>query len=646
LWLGSLWFVAPLLTGKDSSWASRLRGVAILGIAIPYSLGFLHILYGWTCFAVAGVLLCLRYLHICHAERSDRYKACHPERSERSERSRRTDGAKLALRQAQRDKSRYGPSGADIRFEERVAAALPVLVAVAVGWPALVRPILQGDSLGYHLPNAAAWVHDHSLWTTTTNYWWFPGGSELFASGLLAAAGPLAVGFSGLVGALLLGQRIVIWGIETGTRPWIAGAVAAMTLSALGLAEQAGSLENDVWLAAFFLEALWLLRHHVTLSEAPKARSRSADGAYAIASSAAVTALLKPTGWLYALLALVLGRVPLRIVGLALLPLILWLLRDTILIHDAIISPMNSSFPHPFQTTIAAHGGDGIVTLARALIGNGAASALLFGAGVASIAFAGDRRLRVAAFAALIVFFLHPFGFNDDNPQLATGTSLRYAAPFFALGALFVSELASRGALALGGLVQIAIGTLALIVAGFGVGRVADVYWKDAMTHGTFAVIVVMAIALILPMRVDRLRLATTSASAAFVAYAVVLAGSHPLDYYEDWLGGPTVHSNFFHWLARAQPQAIVGYGLRVGSISAVSPATRAIDAIREDPCGEARRLDALLAIANDAPGPPPGRTAHLRIARHCGATVFDDGATIVVNPAAPASRSNGRVPG
>ena len=519
------------------------------------------------------------------------------------------------------DDTRDGLSGADIRFEVRFASALPVLVAVAVGWPALVRPILQGDSLGYHLPNAAAWVHEHSLWTTTTNYWWYPGGSELFAAGLLAVAGPLAVGFGGLAAALLLGQRIVGWGVESGTRPWVAGAVAAMTLSSFSLAEQTGSLENDVWLAAFFLEALWVVR------------SRSADGANAIASSAAVTALLKPTGWIYALVALGLARAPLRIAAVALLPLVLWLLRDAILLPHAIISPSSSGFPHPFTTTIAAHGWNGIATLGRALVGSDVATSLLLTAGFVSIAFASDGRLRVAALVALTVFFIHPFGFNDDHPQLATGASLRYAAPLLALGALFVNDLAGRSAGAAGGFVTIAVGAPALAIAGGGVLRVAGIYRGDVLTHGTLGVVVLMGVALLLPTRLNSRRAATAVAGAALVAYAVVLAGSHPLDYYEDWLAGGKDHSRFFHWLAQSKPDAIVGYGLRVGSVAAVSPATSAIDAIRADPCGEASRLGSLLAIAKDAPGPPPGRAARLRLAHRCGAIVFDDGMTIVVNP-------------
>ena len=37
-------------------------------------------------------------------------------------------------------------------------------------------------------------------------------------------------------------------------------ALAAATVTMTPLALQAGSLQNDVWLAAFFLESLWVLR--------------------------------------------------------------------------------------------------------------------------------------------------------------------------------------------------------------------------------------------------------------------------------------------------------------------------------------------------------------------------------------------------
>ncbi len=569
LWLGSLWFVAPLLTKGDSG-ANRLRDALILGVAVAFGLGFAGLLWPVAAWLVVTLLLIARLVWRGEPE---------PPQPKRP-------------------------------FEQRAGIALPILVAAAAAWPALVRPLLQGDSLGYHLPNAASWVQAHSLWTTTTNYWFYPGGSELFAAGLLAAAGPLAVGFAGLGALLLLGLRLYEWGVELGARHWVAGAISAFVLSSFTFAEQAGSLENDVWLAAFFLETLWLMRANV---------------AGAFTRAAAITSLIKPDGWLYAGLALVFASPPWRIVLLALAPLALWAVRDAILWQQAIVSPAGAYYVNWFGTTILANGWQGLTTLWSALLGDGIATAALFAAGLCSIAFARDVRQRIAAAVSLAIFLLHPFGFVNPQPQLATGSSLRYAAPLLALGGLFLSELGRR--------IPIPTGIAALAIATFGVSHLLGVFSSDATTHGTPFIVLGLAFVLLLPW--DRIRSwALPAAGCALTAYAVVLAGSHPLDYYENWLGGGPGRSTFFRWLAATRPPAIVGYGLRIGSISAVSPTTRAIDAAAIDPCREAHNLGALLVVAGDVlvtagTGYVPRRT----FAEGCGPIVFDDGTTIVVNP-------------
>jgi hypothetical protein len=494
-------------------------------------------------------------------------------------------------------------------FEGRVGVALPTIVVAAVAWPALVHPLLQGDSLGYHLPNAASWVQAHSLWTTSTNYWFYPGGSELFAAGLLAAAGALAVGFAGLGALLLLGLRLYEWGVELGARHWVAGAISAFVLSSFTFAEQAGSLENDVWLAAFFLETLWLMRPNL---------------AGAFARAAAMTSLIKPDGWLYAGLSIVFASRPWRLVLFALAPLALWALRDAILWQQAIVPPASVSYFNWFGTTILAQGWQSLATLWGALLGDGIATTALFAAALCSIAFARDVRLRIAAAASLAIFLLHPFGFVNPQPQLATGSSLRYAAPLLALGGLFLFELGRR--------IPIPTGIAALAIAAFGVSHILGVFSNDATTHGTPFIVLGLAIVLLLPW--DGIRAwAIPATGCALTAYAVVLAGSHPLDYYEDWLARGSGHSTFFHWLAATKPPAIVGYGLRIGSISAVSPITRSIDAAVRNPCRQGRGFGALLVVAGDVPGPPAGYPARRKVAKSCGPIVFDDGNTIVVRP-------------
>ena len=99
---------------------------------------------------------------------------------------------------------------------------------------------LEGDTLAYHLPNAAAWVRAGSIWTTTTRYWWYPGGSELFAAGLLAVAGPFSVLVAGAGPVALLGMRLATWCRALGTGPWTAAAIGAASIAAPVIALSSG----------------------------------------------------------------------------------------------------------------------------------------------------------------------------------------------------------------------------------------------------------------------------------------------------------------------------------------------------------------------------------------------------------------------
>jgi hypothetical protein len=415
---------------------------------------------------------------------------------------------------------------------------------------------------------------------------------------MLAAAGTLAVGFAGFGALLLLGLRLQAWGVALGVRPWVAGALAAFAISSFTFAEQAGSLENDVWLAAFFLESLWLMRANL-------------GGAFTRAT--AVAALIKPVGPLYAILALVLAIPPWRIALLALAPIALWAARDAILWDGAIIAPSSVYYVSWFATTIIAHGMAGALSVWEALHAEGIATIVLFVAALGSIVLARDGRLRLAAAVSLVIFAFHPFW------------SIHLAAPFLALGALFLHEIGRR--------VPVPAGVLALALAVYGLVRTVGIFWNDATTHGTWLIVAIVAVVLLLPWEAVRRRLAPVTL-AGLTAYAVVLAGSHPLDYYEDWLGRGAGHSRFFHWLAATQPPAIVGYGLRIGSIAAVSPTTRVIDTYVRNPCREAHTLGALLVVSGDIlVNVQTGYEPRRAFAERCGAIVFDDGTTIVVNP-------------
>jgi hypothetical protein len=166
-------------------------------------------------------------------------------------------------------------------------------------------------------------------------------------------------------------------------------------------------------------------------------------------------------------------------------------------------------------------------------------------------------------------------------------------------------------------------GLVALVAAGFEVARIWGIYANDATTHATWCV--VLALAAVLAVPPQRIRaLATAALGLALVAYSAVLAGSHPLDYYDEWLRPAPNPSRVFDWLAAR----------RVGSLDVASPLSRVVEAGAGDPCAEARRLGALLVVATDDTVPPEDRALQRARGRSCGTVLYDDGAAAVVQPA------------
>ena len=331
-----------------------------------------------------------------------------------------------------------------------------------VAWPPLMRPLLDGDTLSYHLPNAAAWVHAHGLWTTDPRYWWYPPGSEIFAAGLFAVSGPFVLGWSGFGALALLGFRIAHWAnAEFGAPEWLADALAAATVTMTPLALQAGSLQNDVWLAAFFLESLWVLRRE------PAAAARTI----------AIAALLKPYGWIFAFAAAATSRAPLRVWLAGAAAIGVWAAHDALLWHGSIVAPASTSSANTWASTILAHGLPAFALLARVAA---VASPFVLPALLAAIfgpllAGAGRRGVGWAALAAFAVFLVMPLAYADRHPQLETGASLRYAAPALALGALLLARIAVPWP-------RIAF-VLLLLCTAFGVSEILATYWNDGGTH-------------------------------------------------------------------------------------------------------------------------------------------------------------------
>ena len=569
LWLLGLLAAAPALGhGARYSFADRLRDALILGAAIPFALGIVDLLYPAACWIVLAMCVAIAYRR----------------------------ASTVIEAPAQRSRPPY------------VLIAALALVA----WPPLMRPLLDGDTLSYHLPNAAAWVHAHGLWTTDPRYWWYPPGSEIFASGLFAVSGPFGLGWSGFGALALIGFRVADWAsAEFGLPAWLADALAAATVTMTPLALQAGSLQNDVWLAAFFLESLWVLQRQTG----------------AAARTVAFTALLKPYGWIFAAVAAAASRAPLRVWIAAAAAIGVWIAHDAVLWHASIVAPAGSSTGNKPDTLIIAHGLPALWLLARVAA---AASPFVLPALLAAVfgpLLAGEERrtLGVAALCAFLWFLVMPLAYADRHPQLATGASLRYAAPALVLGALLLARIAARWPYA-------AVAVLLLATA-YGASQVMATYWNDGGTHVALAIAAIAAANTALA-RLKFLRWLLPAGFAAAAIVATVLATRDPVAYYAEGLRVNGRTTGVYAWIARTRPPAVGGWGLRAGIVNVLDPAARAIDLPDATPCLTAQRERVLmLAIAEDD-RPGAFNADRLRAARACrGRERYDDGIAVAVSP-------------
>jgi hypothetical protein len=565
LWLIGLLAAAPALhTGQRYGAAERVRDALVLGVAIPFVLGFFHVLYPVACWIALGCCIVIAYRR---------------------------------------------------RALQRLDVApdpVPYLLVAAlalVAWPQLMRPLLDGDSLSYHLPNAGAWVQAHGVWTTGPRYWWYPPGSELFAAGLYAVSGPFAVGWSGLAALALVGFRIVAWTrTQWAAPPLLADALAAAAVTAAPLALQAGTLQNDVWLAAFFLETLWTIRRE------PGAAMRTI----------AIAALIKPYGWIFAIVAALAARAPWKVWLAGAAAIAFWIAHDVILWNQAIVSAASTSSANTWQTTIVAHGLPALGLLARVslLTSPFTLIALLAAAAGPVIARDGERDLGWAALAAAVLFLLMPLAYADLHPQLATGASLRYAAPAIVLGTLLLTRIALLAP-------RIAI-VLLIVSSAFGAISVAALYWNDAPTRTAFGV-ALLAVGIVAGGRVLRSPWPVAAGVATAIAASWILAARHPIDYYSDALSADGKRSGVYAWIARTQPAAVGGWGLRLGTVDVLSPETRVLDLPEADACAAARRQNVLLVAVAEPDRTPRFNALRLRDARACGSVRYDDGVAVVV---------------
>jgi hypothetical protein len=567
LWLLGLFIAAPALrAGERYDFADRLRDALIVGVAIPFGLGFVHALYAATCWGALALCVAIAYVR------------------------RRRESATAVRRP--RSGTPYVTIGA----------------LVAVAWPQLMRPLLDGDSLSYHLPNAAAWVQTHSLWTTATHYWWYPPASELFGAALYAVSGPFALPWCGFGALALLGFRLATWARDIGAAPLLADALAAATITAYPLAIQGGTMQNDVWLAAFWLECVATLR----------------VGEGAAARALAVTALLKPQGWILAAIAMLAYRARLLLWLTAIGAIGMWLAHNAILRShtNAVGAAVHGDL---LGSTILAHGLPAIALSARVALALSPFATLAFLAALAGPAVAAkDRRLGWAACGAALLFFVLPFGYATSVAQLATGASLRFAAPAIAAGAALLARPARRAGL---------IATILLFASTlFGIWYVLAIFWNDGGTHIAIPLALLAAAVAIVAQR-TRVKWPNAIMLAAGTIVATHLAGRHPLDYYNDSLRVNGTTPGIYRWLVQRRPAAIGGWGVRLGVVNVLSPATVTVDLSDVAPCVQARSAGVALVAVAQSDISASDNAQRLQIARRCGTVLYGDAIGVAAQP-------------
>lgn len=568
IWLLGLLAAAPALGGPRIGFPERIRDALILGALVPLALGFVHLLYPAACWI--ALIACLIAAHA------------------------RGGLAPLVRRAPQPPETPY-----------LVTAALAV-----VAWPQLMRPLLDGDSLSYHLPNAAAWVHAHSLWTTDPRYWWYPPGSEGFAAGLFAVSGPNALGWAGFGALALLGFRTAAWARRRGAPPWLADALAAALVTIAPLALQGGSLQNDVWLAAFFAESLWTARYE----------------SQALPRTLALTALIKPYGCIFAIVAAVARRVPSRACWAAAVALGLWLIHDALLWHGAIVPPASVSTANGWASTIAAHGAGGFALLLDVMVRASPFAAVAFFAALLGPLLA--RRVRSAigwsATASALFVLIMPLAYSDSLPQLAMGTSLRFAAPAIVLGAVLLAPWLARSALAAGALLVVSATAAAT--------GILAIFANDGPTRSAVPIAALSDANVALSRFLGSPLLLALGFGVAIVA-ATHLSARRPAAYFADALAVDGRDSGIYAWIARERPGIVGGWGLRAGTVNVLDPSARAIDLPDAAACAAAGSQHALLVAVAEPLRTRAFNASRLAAARRCGTIRYDDGMAVAVSP-------------
>jgi hypothetical protein len=458
----------------------------------------------------------------------------------------------------------------------------PIVATIAfVAWPSIVRPPTDGDTLIYHLPNAASWMHAHSLWITDTHYWWYPAGSEMMAAVLATACGPFALPFTGIVALLALALAVYEAALRASDhRPFSLACSLALVTSNVA-AIQGGDLQNDVLLAALVLALTG---------------ARNAGDAPGWPLSIAL-ALTKPSGWIYAAATtLFTGAHRLRSLAIVFVALGAWWLRDALLGGSATYPLPGGPEPHLFETSILRHGPDGFETLARSAIHDGWSTAFF-----ACCAFAGAFGIARSvyarvAFVSALLWISSPYSFESGGiAQLALGSALRFGLPAMACGCVAFAQLAALAERRVRGAMLLASLFLGASIA-VNLYDYRQIYAADQSTRFmAWAAAVVLAAglcAVLVPKipPIAKSAIAYAALAALLILGARTRAVANVAGYYTDSLGENGVATPLPLALERAPSDVLGADGFPPGIAVMLRPDARIIETpLGEDPCTFAR---------------------------------------------------------
>ena len=172
-----------------------------------------------------------------------------------------------------------------------------------------------------------------------------------------------------------------------------------------------------------------------------------------------------------------------------------------------------------------------------------------------------------------------------------------------------------------------------MLCAAFGTATILATYWNDGGTRSALA-IAALTVANVALARVWKVQWTIPAGFAIAVALAARLAARHPVDYYTDALridGKPT---GVYAWIARTQPAAVGGSGLRIGVVNVLAPHARALDLPDTAPCAAALQQRVMVVAVAETDRAQTFDAARLRQARTCAQPVrFDDGLAVVAGP-------------